>query len=78
MHTGVVKLQENGTMLVNEANSVGFEPFRRFFFSQLTQLISYVSLDILTLVMKISTWKRKPLSSLLANHFPFCLPMYFS
>ena len=32
MHTGVVKLQENGAMLVNEANSVGFEPFRRFFF----------------------------------------------
>ena len=48
------------------------------FFCQLTQLISYVSWDILTLVMKISTWKRKPLSSLLANHSPFCLPMYFS
>ena len=32
MDTGDVKLKENVAMLVNQANSIGFEPFRRFFF----------------------------------------------
>ena len=30
MHTGDVKLQGNGVILVNQANSVGSEPFRLF------------------------------------------------
>ena len=66
MDTGDVKLQGNVAMLVNQANSVGFEPFRRLFFPR---LIYIAEISWLFLLWRFSLRKENHLAcSLLANH----------